>query len=73
MEIDNIKILNLVLLNYKKYFIIFFFIYSLMEMPFKNKPNISIYMPIYNKSKYLIRSIKSIQNQTLRNIEIDIL
>ena len=27
-------------------------------------------MPIYNKSKYLIRSIKSIQSQTLKNIEI---
>ena len=27
-------------------------------------------MPIYNKANYLIRSIKSIQNQTLKNIEI---
>lgn len=71
MEIDYIKILYLTLLYYKKYFAIFFFIYSLMEIPsFKNKPKISIYMPIYNKSKYLIKSIKSIQNQTLRNIEI---
>ena len=71
MEIDYIKILNLILLYYKKYFAIFFFIYSLVEIPsFKNKPKISIYMPIYNKSKYLIKSIKSIQNQTLRNIEI---
>jgi len=70
MEIVNIKIKNLVLLYYKKYFIIFFIIYSLMEISFKNKPIISIYMPIYNKSKYLIKSIKSIQDQTLRNIEI---
>jgi glycosyltransferase involved in cell wall biosynthesis len=71
MEIDYIKILNLTLLYYKKYFAIFFFIYSLVEIPsFKNKPKISIYMPIYNKSKYLMRSIRSIQCQTLSDIEI---
>ena len=27
-------------------------------------------MPIYNKSKYLMKSIKSIQSQTLKDIEI---
>jgi glycosyltransferase involved in cell wall biosynthesis len=71
MKINYIKNLNFILLYYKKYFLIFFFIYSLMRiLSFKNKPKISIYMPIYNKSKYLIRSIKSIQNQTLRKIEI---
>jgi glycosyltransferase involved in cell wall biosynthesis len=36
----------------------------------KNIPKISIYLPIYNKSKYLMESIKSIQNQTLKDIEI---
>ena len=33
-------------------------------------PKISIFLPIYNKAKYLKRSIKSIQIQTLKNIEI---
>jgi glycosyltransferase involved in cell wall biosynthesis len=54
--------------------IILFFIYSLMKIhPLKNiynGPKISIYIPIYNKSKYLIKSIKSIQCQTLKEIEI---
>ena len=33
-------------------------------------PKISIFLPIYNKEKYLKRSITSIQRQTLKNIEI---
>ena len=33
-------------------------------------PKISIFLPIYNKAKYLIRSIGSIQKQTLKEIEI---
>ena len=33
-------------------------------------PKISIFLPIYNKEKYIIRSIKSIQNQTLKELEI---
>ena len=33
-------------------------------------PKVSVFMPIYNKEKYLIESIKSIQNQTLKDIEI---
>ena len=33
-------------------------------------PNISIFLPIYNKALFLNRSIKSIQKQTLKNIEI---
>ena len=37
---------------------------------YNNKPKISIFLPIYNKGKYLNRSIGSIQNQTLKNIEI---
>ena len=36
----------------------------------KNKPKISIYLPIYNKEKYLKRSIGSIQKQTLKDLEI---
>jgi glycosyltransferase involved in cell wall biosynthesis len=36
----------------------------------KDKPKISIFLPIYNKEKYLERSIGSIQKQTLRDIEI---
>jgi glycosyltransferase involved in cell wall biosynthesis len=35
-----------------------------------NGPKISIYMPIYNKSNYLMKSIGSIQSQTLKEIEI---
>ena len=60
--------------NCKKYLVILFFIYSLMKInPLKKiykSPKISIYMPIYNKSKYLIKSIRSIQCQTLKEIEI---
>ena len=36
----------------------------------KVRPKISIFLPIYNKGKYLNRSIGSIQKQTLKNIEI---
>ena len=36
----------------------------------QNIPKISVFLPIYNKEKYLKRSIESIQNQTLKNIEI---
>ena len=35
-----------------------------------NIPKISIFIPIYNKQKYLKRCIDSIQNQTLKDIEI---
>ena len=36
----------------------------------KDKPKISVFLPIYNKEKYLKRSIGSIQRQTLKEIEI---
>ena len=36
----------------------------------KNIPKISIFLPIYNKEKYIKRSIESIQSQTLKEIEI---
>ena len=35
-----------------------------------NQPKISIFIPIYNKERYIKRCIESIQNQTLKNIEI---
>ena len=35
-----------------------------------DKPKISIFLPIYNKEKYLKRSISSIQKQSLKEIEI---
>ena len=35
-----------------------------------NLPKISIFLPIYNKEKYLRRSIGSLQSQTLKEIEI---
>lgn len=34
------------------------------------QPKISIFLPIYNKAKFLNKSIGSLQKQTLRNIEI---
>ena len=54
--------------------IIFFLIikdYEYNKLLFLSKnPKISIFLPIYNKEQYLIRSIKSIQIQTLKNLEI---
>ena len=35
-----------------------------------NIPKVSIFIPIFNKQKYLKRSISSIQKQTLKDIEI---
>ena len=35
-----------------------------------NIPKVSVFLPIYNKHHYLHRSIGSIQNQTLKDIEI---
>ena len=37
---------------------------------YKNIPKISIFIPIYNKEKYIKRSIDSIRRQTLKDIEI---
>ena len=54
--------------------IVFFFIikdYEYNQLLFLSKnPKISIFLPIYNKEKFLIRSIKSIQIQTLKDLEI---
>ena len=40
--------------------------------PFLNKkrPKISIFIPIYNKEKYITNCIQTLQNQTLKDIEI---
>jgi glycosyltransferase involved in cell wall biosynthesis len=35
-----------------------------------NQPLISIILPIYNKEKDIMKSIRSVQNQSLKNIEI---
>ena len=51
-------ILNIFLVNKIKYFQLY------------KIPKISVFLPIYNKEKYLIESINSIQNQTLKDIEI---
>ena len=54
--------------------IIFFLIikdYEYNHLLFLSKnPKISIFLPIYNKEQFLIRSIKSIQIQTLKDLEI---
>ena len=55
---------------------VFSFCYILFEFHLHKKkkkffiPKISIFLPIYNKEQYLLRSIYSIQNQSLKDIEI---
>ena len=57
-------------------YFIFSFCYILFEFHLYTKnsnfyvPKISIFLPIYNKEQYLLRSINSIQNQSLKDIEI---
>ena len=55
-------------------FLILIFILELREYKNVNslikKPKVSVFLPIYNKDKYLFRSINSIQAQTLKDIEI---
>ena len=34
------------------------------------RPKVSVFLPIYNKEQYVIDSLKSIKNQTLKDIEI---
>ena len=36
----------------------------------KKKPKISLFLPIYNKEKYILKCIKNLQRQTLKDIEI---
>ena len=40
------------------------------KIEYKNSPLISIILPTYNKENILIKSIRSIQNQSFKNIEI---
>ena len=40
------------------------------KIKYDNKPLISIILPSYNKEKMLLKSIRSIQNQSFKNIEI---
>ena len=62
--------------NYIKNIIIFYFFVFLNLSIFEkkkmnlSKPKVSVFLPIYNKEKYIIRSINSIKSQTLKNIEI---
>ena len=48
----------------------FFLKLSLYSVELSTLPKVSVFLPIYNKEKYLIRSITCLQNQTLKNIEI---
>jgi glycosyltransferase involved in cell wall biosynthesis len=40
------------------------------KIEYNNKPIISVIIPSYNKKNFLIKSIRSIQNQNFQNIEI---
>jgi len=57
---------------YKKNYliIILLFIYFSLFWNIKKIPQISIFLPIYNKEKYIKRCIESIKRQSLKNIEI---
>jgi len=55
-------------LNYVLY-LLFIYIF-ILNYSKKNKPKISIFLPIYNKENYIVNSIHSLQNQTLKDIEI---
>ena len=43
------------------------------ELNLKHIPKISVIMPIYNGGKYLNYSLKSVQNQKMKDIEIIII
>ena len=53
---------------YKLFLIILYFF--LIKFNKKCKPKISIFLPIYNSENYINNCIKSLQNQTLKDIEI---
>ena len=59
-------------MNKKHFFLILLLIVCLFELiNFKNKKaKISIFLPVYNMEKYISKCIKSIQNQSLKDIEI---
>ena len=60
--------INLVLLSFIFLFDAKIYIYKKANNKFQ--PKISIFLPIYNKAKFLKRSIRSLQMQTLKDIEI---
>ena len=64
--------LSILMNKFKFYFSIIMILFeiSFEILNYDKNPKISIFLPIYNKEKYLNRSISSIQNQTLKNIEI---
>jgi glycosyltransferase involved in cell wall biosynthesis len=62
--------INIYLFKIRLCFFILFII-NLLEPILKDIiPKVSIFLPIYNKGNYLLRSIGSIQKQSLKNIEI---
>ena len=40
------------------------------KIEYNNKPSISVILPSYNKEDFLLKSVRSIQNQSFKNIEI---
>ena len=68
IKLKNLSLTLFIIINI---FLIFFFkLFYIKKKKISNTPNISIFLPIYNKENYLNRSLGSIQNQTLKNIEI---
>ena len=77
MKILNEKLKFSIILKFlfsKIKILIFFLLFYYCTKKINNKskiiPKISIFLPIYNKNKYLLKSIGSIQKQTLKDIEI---
>ena len=62
--------INILLLKRILTIIIIYYFNLMIISETKKSPKISLFIPIYNKKKYLIKCIKSIQNQSLKNIEI---
>ena len=58
--------------SFKFKFLFLFFMIELINNISKLSylPKISLYLPIYNKQEYIIESIRSIQKQTLKELEI---
>ena len=56
-------------LHTKIFILILILIFSLKKNK-RRRPKISIFLPIYNQENYINKSIQSIQNQTLKDIEI---
>jgi len=63
---------NIILKKYLLLLILILFDFKINEIINYNKfhPKISIFLPIYNKANFLERSIRSLQIQTLSDIEI---